>query len=175
MVQFEPDRPEAVLERYEQSPETGKSSWKVVCEGPCTRPMDIRYGYRIRGDGVVRSPWFQLPGADKTVKLNASVGRSWVRDVGVGASILGGLSLASGIVLMLPLKTGADGQKTAVNDGAIAGGLVGAGLGVVFIGLTLITASSTSASAEAVSTDKPQARNNRSPLGIKLTPQGLVF
>jgi hypothetical protein len=143
MVTFAPDRPQGSLQRFDKHTEGG-DSWTTVCEGPCSKNLDVRHGYRVGGEGVMPSPWFKLPKSEEPFSLKAETGSKSTRTVG---QVLAWASPVFGVVGATLLATG--DNREAWDGRTYAGGalLVG-GVALLVTGLALIGSSSTTTSLE---------------------------
>ncbi len=169
MVQFSPDNPAARLERWEYNPAEKQSTWKLVCTGACTQPMDTRFGYRVTGDRIVTSTWFQLPRSAEPMKLTAETGGKGARTAGEVLVWAGPVIAVVGVVVLAPTHSD-DGttNRSAWDTRTIVGTTVlGVGLAALFTGLAVIGATSTSATADRA--NAPAAAR------FKLTPTGFSF
>lgn len=146
-VTFSPDSGNARLERFEKS--SNDAGWKTICQGACTQPMDVRHGYRVSGQGVVNSLWFQFPKSDDALTLKAQTGSSTTRTVGYVLSVAGPLIGVAGVLVMAPVDFGGNNERSAWDTRTYAGGgmLLG-GAVMLLTGLALIGASGTTTSLE---------------------------
>jgi hypothetical protein len=187
-VQFAPDDAAARLERWEYSTDEKQSTWKLVCAGPCTRPMDTRFAYRVAGDKLVTSTWFQLPRSKEALTLKADTGGKGMRTAGEVLVWGGPVIAVVGVVLLASTRSSngvnASATTCAACPPSIAGdkvdtsrsawdtrtyvgtAVLGVGLATLFTGLGLIGASSTSATA-----DRASASSAR----FKLSSEGFRF
>jgi hypothetical protein len=168
-VQFSPDNTSARLERWEYNAQEKQSTWQLVCPGPCTRPMDTRFAYRIAGDKLVTSTWFQLPRSSEPLKLKAETGGKGARTFGEVLVWAGPVIAAVGVVVLAPTHSdGGSSDRSAWDTRTYVGTTVlGVGLAALFAGLGIIGATSTSASADRASA--PSAAR------FKLSPEGFRF
>ena len=131
--------------------ETGVLSmghWEHACVSPCEMRLDPRYAYRIAGDGLVPSDSFTLPRGQDRVRVDARMGSSTGRVVGVLAMAGGVLAVAGGGLALAATPilesedVGSQGFRTAVLAGGIGAVSVGAVSAAVGLFLWLTNGSS---------------------------------
>jgi hypothetical protein len=162
VVQLEADDNRATIERRvgTQTPtglpllETGIVSvgqWEQACVAPCTMKLDTRYSYRVAGDGLVPTDSFSLPRSGDHVRVDAKMGSSTGRALGIVATVGGALAVAAGGAALIAtpiLKSedvGSEGFRTAV----LAGGVSALSLGVVAVGIGTLLWLSNGSTAQA--------------------------
>ena len=134
--------------------ETGVLSmghWEHACVSPCQMRLDPRYAYRVAGDGLVPSDSFTLPRGQDRVRVDARMGSSTGRVIGVLAMAGGVLAVAGGGLALAatPIleseEVGSQGFRTAVLAGGIGAVSVGAVSAAVGLFLWLTNGSSAQA------------------------------
>lgn len=162
VVELAADDARATLERRAStsSPavplfETGVLSmghWEHACVAPCQMRLDPRYAYRVAGDGLVPSDSFALPRGGDRVRVDARMGSSAGRVVGVLATAGGLLALAGGGLALAatPILESEDVGSKGFRTGVLAGGIGAVSLGAVSaaVGLFLWLSNGSNAHAE---------------------------
>jgi hypothetical protein len=145
--------------------ETGVLSmghWEHACIAPCQLKLDPRYAYRVAGDGLVPTDSFALPRGQERVKVDAKMGSSTGRTIGVLSTVGGALAIVGGGLMLAatPIleneEVGSKGFRSAVLAGGI--GFVSIGVVAASVGLFLWLTNGSSAHAEP-GAPKSQARN----------------
>lgn len=172
VVELSADDDRATIERRSSttSPtvpllETGVVSmghWEHACVAPCQLRLDPRYTYRVAGDGLVPSDSFALPRGEDRVRVEARMGSSVGRVLGVLATAGGALAIAGGGLALAATPVlesedvGSKGFRTAV----LAGGIGAVSLGAVAatVGLVLWLTNGSTARTEAVSPSRQAGR-----------------
>jgi hypothetical protein len=143
--------------------ETGVISmghWEHACVAPCQLKLDPRYSYRVAGDGLVPTDSFALPRGQEHVRVDARMGSSVGRVIGVLATAGGVLAIAGGGLALgaSPIleseNVGSQGFRTAV----LVGGASAVSVGVVSAAVGLFLWLSNGSSAHAEPTMARQAR-----------------
>jgi len=141
-VHFDVDRPGVHLFEIDPSRAPGDRI-QPLCGCPCTVHVTPRQRlYFYDGDGIAKSAQFLIPQATPFVTLHAETKTLAMRGAGIGATIVGGLSMVAGGVLwgegLLEENSSPSlGRKELVGGLAMipAGGLVmGAGFLLLYIG-----------------------------------------
>lgn len=150
--------------------------WQHACVAPCRLRLDPRYTYRVAGDGLVASDSFALPEGKDRVRVDAQMGSSTGRVVGILLTGAGALGIAAGgaALAVSPIlaseEVGSQGFRTGVLAGGI--GVLGAGLLTAGVGLYLWITNGSSAHPEG------QAQGSASPprrAAVGLSPSGITF
>ncbi len=150
--------------------------WQHACVAPCRLRLDPRYTYRVAGDGLVASDSFALPEGKDRVRVDAQMGSSTGRVVGILLTGAGALGIAAGgaALAVSPIlaseEVGSQGFRTGVLAGGI--GVLGAGLLTAGVGLYLWITNGSSAHPEG------QAQASASPprrAAVGLSPSGITF
>lgn len=135
--------------------ETGALSmghWEHACVAPCQVRLDARYAYRVAGDGLVPSDSFTLPRGGDRVRVDARMGSSVGRVVGVLATAGGLLAMAGGGVALAatPILESEDVGSEGFRAGVLAGGIGAVTVGAVSaaVGLFLWLTNGSDARAE---------------------------
>ncbi|MCW5838138.1 MAG: hypothetical protein KIS78_37450, partial [Labilithrix sp.] len=135
--------------------ETGALSmghWEHACVAPCQVRLDARYAYRVAGDGLVPSDSFTLPRGGDRVRVDARMGSSVGRVVGVLATAGGLLAMAGGGVALAatPILESEDVGSEGFRAGVLAGGIGAVTVGAVTaaVGLFLWLTNGSDARAE---------------------------
>ena len=157
----------------------GASGWVPVCNVPCTTTVDPNGMYKIGGGEWKDSSPFHLPPGQTAVDLKSK-----------GAAVYGMGSMMTGIMLLsfgpIPIVPGAlllsgafdgpppeSGPAPSHTGEQIAGGLlIGAGVILTCIGVYYLVARP---STSVETTNGESLAKRKTPGGIRLTPQGLVF
>ena len=135
--------------------ETGLFSaghWEHACVAPCQLRLDPRFSYRVNGDGLVPTDSFALPRGQERVRVDAKMGSSTGRAVGIVATAGGVLALAAGGLALVATPVfesedvGSKGFRTAV----LAGGIGAMSVGVVSATVGLFLWLTNGSSAKAV-------------------------
>jgi hypothetical protein len=109
-----------------------------VCVAPCSADVSSSAVYRIGGDGVTPSRRFSMPGDGAHLLVTA--GSSRAHDTGLALLPPGILLFLSGTALTMVAELAHFDDRSS--DGALAGGLVTAGIGALVIGLGIYLAAS---------------------------------
>lgn len=135
--------------------ETGVLSvghWEHACITPCQLKLDPRYAYRVAGDGLVPTDSFALPRGQDRVRVDAKMGSSTGRTIGVLSTVGGALAILGGGMALAatPIleneEVGSEGFRSAVLAGGI--GFVSIGVVAASVGLFLWLTNGSSAHAE---------------------------
>jgi len=135
--------------------ETGVLSmghWEHQCIAPCQLKLDSRYAYRVAGDGLVPTDSFALPRGQDRVKVDAKMGSSTGRTLGVLSTVGGAMAILGGGVALAatPIleneEVGSKGFRSAVLAGGI--GFVSLGVVAASVGLFLWLTNGSSAHTE---------------------------
>ncbi|MBX3264107.1 MAG: hypothetical protein KF782_30830 [Labilithrix sp.] len=135
--------------------ETGALSmghWEHAGVAPCQVRLDARYAYRVAGDGLVPSDSFTLPRGGDRVRVDARMGSSVGRVVGVLATAGGLLAMVGGGVALAatPILESEDVGSEGFRAGVLAGGIGAVTVGAVSaaVGLFLWLTNGSDARAE---------------------------
>jgi hypothetical protein len=178
-VVFEPDRPDAELQRYGIGLVDGiwVEGWVPVCIGPCAAAAPLGERYRVAGPGIRRSKPFEIGPGQSRLRLNAATGLTAPFVVGVVAIPVGSVALAFGaLVAGFADLCGTDNHDPHAcdqRDAAKTGGLLAVSLGAVAVvaGIVLVVTNKTTVSR----TDSPSAPDGASQTPVRLTLQGIEF
>jgi hypothetical protein len=145
--------------------ETGVISmghWEHACVAPCQMRLDPRYAYRVAGDGLVPTDSFALPRGQDRVRVDAKMGSSMGRVVGVLATAGGALAIAGGGLALAatPILESEDVGSKGFRTGVLASGvgLVSVGVVAATVGLFLWLSNGSSARAEPTYARQQAAR-----------------
>jgi hypothetical protein len=136
--------------------------WEHACIAPCQLKLDPRYAYRVAGDGLVPTDSFALPRGQERVKVDAKMGSSTGRTIGVLSTVGGALAIVGGGLALAatPIleneEVGSKGFRSAVLAGGI--GFVSLGVVAASVGLFLWLTNGSSAHTEP-GVPKSQASN----------------
>ncbi|MBX3208212.1 MAG: hypothetical protein KF764_24405 [Labilithrix sp.] len=126
--------------------------WEHACVAPCQMRLDPRFAYRVAGDGLVPSDSFALPRGQDRVRVDARMGSSVGRVVGVLATAGGLLAMAGGGLALAatPILESEDVGSKGFRTGVLAGGIGAVSIGAVSaaVGLFLWLSNGSSAHAE---------------------------
>jgi hypothetical protein len=141
--------------------ETGVFSvghWEHQCIAPCSVQLDPKYAYRVAGDGLVPTDSFAIPRTPGKVRVDAQMGSSTGRVLGVIGTLGGALAIAGGgaALVATPIlesnDVGSKGFRSAVLAGGV--GLVSVGVVSAAIGLYLWISNGSHARTEQVASSK---------------------
>jgi hypothetical protein len=134
--------------------ETGLFSvghWEHACVAPCQLRLDPRFSYRVNGDGLVPTDSFALPRGPERVRVDAKMGSSTGRAVGIMATAGGVLAIAAGGLALVasPVLESEDVGSKGFRTAVLAGGIGAVSVGVVSatVGLFLWLTNGSSAKA----------------------------
>jgi len=148
VVQLDADDHRATIERRvgTQSPsgmpllETGLFSvgqWEHACVSPCSLKLDPRYSYRVAGDGLVPTDSFSLPPGGDRVRVDARMGSSTGRVVGVVTTAGGIVALGAGALALIatPILESENVGSEGFRTGVLAGGLGAVSVGAIAVAM----------------------------------------
>ena len=105
--------PDAIL----QEDSSGDGHWTTVCAGACDALLPIGPRYRVDGDGMRRSGWFQLqPPSGNRVTLDVAPGSSARFAWGIALLPIGAATIAGGFWAVIAAGLGAAGGSEAVGE-----------------------------------------------------------
>ena len=142
--------------------------WQQACVAPCSLRLDPRFSYRVAGDGLVPTDSFTLPqGADR-VRVDAKMGSTTKRLVGIlltgagaAATAAGGLALGA-----TPILESEDVGSKTFRTGMLIGGASVLTLGVFTLTTGLYLWLSSGSNAQVAQPARA---------GARLAPNGFVF
>ncbi len=149
--------------------------WETVCVAPCVARLDALHPYRVGGDGLVPTSTFSLPSGRDRVRVDATLGSSNARALGILMTAGGaaGMALGGAALIASPIfaseDVGSQGFRTAVLVGGT--GVLALSTLVTAAGLYLWLGNGSSVRLEPpVLGARPEARST-----LRLGPGGLTF
>lgn len=125
-VDVKADRDGGILEARE----VFSGYWTRICSLPCAAKLDPSMEFRISGSGVIDTKAFRIPRSARGVSVDAKLGSTWGRALGITLTSLGGLGILSG--------------GSMSSERSPAGGVVALGLGALIAGIALTVANGSS-------------------------------
>lgn len=149
--------------------------WQHACVAPCRVRLDPRFSYRVAGDGLVASDSFALPEGKDRVRVDAKMGSSAGRVVGILLTGAGALGVAVGGAALgvSPILASEEVGSQAFRTGVVAGGVgvLGVGLLTMGAGLYLWITNGSTTQTESSAALAPK----RASAGVKVLPNGVAF
>jgi hypothetical protein len=107
--------------------------WEPVCVVPCAMPLDRNAIYKIDGVGVAPSASFVLPRGPDPLKLRVNAASRLWHDVGVGATVIGVITVIVAGTIAASASTTKQAENTLLFGGAP--GVAVTGIGAVIWGV----------------------------------------
>jgi hypothetical protein len=145
--------------------------WEQQCVAPCRLKLDPRFSYRVSGDGLVPTGSFSIPEGRDRVRLDAKMGSSTARLVGIVMTGAGAVTAATGALALgiSPILASEDVGSKGFRSAVVAGGATFLAVGLVSTGIGLYL---------WLSNGSTVREDGSVPIGktdMRLGPSGLAF